>query len=142
MNKIDFMKTGTKFQVCLEFVYIPTLDLYSCYFGSLDMKILGMMYTHKSSTVYVFSCKGFKKSGIPPLNYEAISGTKVDLSIIGLVARQSTGSVCLSFKFQLSSWMVRAVHRRVVILVSILRRMQLPMLSWLGVRFCLNPCLI
>ncbi|KAG4180767.1 hypothetical protein ERO13_A10G185332v2, partial [Gossypium hirsutum] len=37
--------------------------------------------------------------------------------VVELVARQSTGWVCLSFQFRVSSWMVLAAHRREMYLV-------------------------
>lgn len=38
--------------------------------------------------------------------------------VVGLVARQSTGWVCLSFLFRVSSWIVIAAHRREMYLVG------------------------
>lgn len=38
--------------------------------------------------------------------------------VVGLVARQSTGWVCLSFQFRVSSWIVIAAHRRKMYLVG------------------------
>ena len=38
--------------------------------------------------------------------------------VVGLVARQSTGWVCLSFQFRVSSWIVIAAHRREMYLVG------------------------
>lgn len=38
--------------------------------------------------------------------------------VVGLVARQSTGGVCLSFQFRVSSWIVIAAHRREMYLVG------------------------
>ena len=37
--------------------------------------------------------------------------------VVGLLARQSTGWVCLSFLFRVSSWIVIAAHRRKMYLV-------------------------
>lgn len=38
--------------------------------------------------------------------------------VVGLVARQSTGWVCLSLQFRVSSWIVIAAHRREMYLVG------------------------
>ena len=38
--------------------------------------------------------------------------------VVGLVARQSTGWVCFSFQFRVSSWIVIAAHRRKMYLVG------------------------